>query len=156
MSSATDVSSTFWVLLLARCDFTEKSQKQTGQPQQPPSPSPPSFPFFFFPLRLKWGQSTSRPLPSSQQSPSPVCEEWRWLKWSCGNAGVEAESLALAQNRNLRGQTKAEIDPGRTRWWNLPPAVILIPVEDGSGRRKRQSLKEERKREDLFFFTRGN
>ena len=130
--------------------------------------TPPLPPLLFFPFlsaryERSGGEGFTTP-PSHLPSSLVGWEEWRWLMWSGGSGGVEpGSSSALAQSRALRGHTKAGIDPGRARWWNLPPPTILIRVWGRWGQ-GRKGLKEETFLEavcslyvatKLSFFSRG-
>lgn len=107
----------------------------------PFAPSPPPF--------LGRGEDYTIPTPTSHSLSSGVRGVMWSLMWSGGSGGVEpGSSSALAQSRDLRGHTKAGIDPGRAWWWNLPPPMILIPDKDCWGgrrrrRRRRKGLREE-------------
>lgn len=95
------------------------------------------------------GEDYTIPTPTSHSLSSGVRGVMWSLMWSGGSGGVEpGSSSALAQSRDLRGHTKAGIDPGRAWWWNLPPPMILIPDKDCWGgrrrrRRRRKGLREE-------------
>lgn len=100
----------------------------------PTSSSPPILSLSLCPMWVKLRRRLHHPTPTSPSLPPSLVgwEEWRWLMCSGGSGGVEpGSSSALAQSRDLRGHTKAGIDPGRARWWNLPPPMILIHAEGG-------------------------
>lgn len=88
-----------------------------------------SFVIYLFFCWYKRSDRFYRLSPSHPTSSCAVWESVRWLKFSCGSTGVQPPLLSLAQNKDLKGHTKAGMDPGRTRWWNLSSPMTLISME---------------------------